>query len=518
MLAQLFFANFHFAVYVFCALVFFTTGWLHLDSWSLDKKRRIHMLRSIGFFLLSISFVLSAINLETASLQFINQLIKIASQITILISLVKEPILHPPSKAALIIPFALIAGSSISLSASLFLLIAFVYYRKATEGYEKQIKPASFAFFLIFLSEFANVFNLLSNTNIVFWSNFLKEFGVLWVISHTILLAGGIVLGVWVAGYVRFRANVQLFIITVASVIGIFLITTVSFTYLLLKNLEADALDHLKTDVNVLGYTIERLQLEALANVKSISGNDSLQRALVENNTKQLQSLTGEFMISQNTSFLTVTSKSGKVVMRAEDPENIGDLLANDPLVVSSLAGTPLTGISIREGLIAPTVLIKASAPIHDSTKRQNIIGTVTTGFNIDNAFVDGIKKLTNLDVAIFANDIRAATTFVSPDGKSRFIGTKESNKVIINKVIGKKEVFIGAAKVLNQPFYTAYSPLISNDNVIGMLFVGKHQTKLLVTAEESTRLTFLGSAVLMVLSLIPSYFISRYIHENLHA
>jgi hypothetical protein len=50
------------------------------------------------------------------------------------------------------------------------------------------------------------------------------------------------------------------------------------------------------------------------------------------------------------------------------------------------------------------------------------------------------------------------------------------------------------------------------------MLFVGKPQTTLLETAQKSIQLTFLGSFILMALSLIPAYFLSRYMQKQIEA
>ena len=154
-----------------------------------------------------------------------------------------------------------------------------------------------------------------------------------------------------------------------------------------------------------------------------------------------------------------------------------------------------------------------------EATELAEIIGTVVTGFTVDSAFVDGVKTVTGLDAAVFGGNTRAATTFVAPDGKSRFVGTKEANEKVLSKVLEKGEIFIGPTQILNQPFYTAYSPLKTlEDEIIGMLFVGKLQTTLLETAQKSIELTFLGSVILMILSVPPTYFVSRYIQEHLEA
>jgi len=109
--------------------------------------------------------------------------------------------------------------------------------------------------------------------------------------------------------------------------------------------------------------------------------------------------------------------------------------------------------------------------------------------------------------------------TFIAPDGKSRFVGTKETDEKILSTVIEKGEIYTGSAFILNQPFYTAYAPLKNAETeTIGMLFVGKPKKELLETAQKSTQLTFTVSALLILLSLAPAYYIARYVKENIQA
>lgn len=516
MLAQLLFTNLYFTIKVFASLVFFATGWLHFGSWSLVKKDKTLLARATGFFLLSLVSIFQATTIEIEALVFLSQIIKILGLTIILSSLIKEPLLSPPKKEALGISLPLLSQSLIPLSAVLHLIIGLIYFRKSTEGYEKQIKPLFYAFFMLSISEFITIFFLASNTHLVFFSKILAQFGTFWIAAYIAELIGVGILGIWTWGYLRFRAQAQLFIIFITSSLIIFTATTFSFTYLLLKNVENDALGHLKTDVEVLHYALNRLQAESLADAKVISENSVIKDAFNSEDSQKLYDATLEFMISQETSFLDIASSSGKVLMRAEDNEKTGDSLSEDTVVQSALKGIPLATVAIIEKPIAPDVQIRASAPIIENNK---FVGVVITGFNIDSAFVDGVKEITGLDTSIFAGGIRAATTFKASDGKSRFIGTKESNSEVLSKVLQKGEIFIGPTEVLNRPFYAAYLPLkTAEGQVIGMLFVGKLQTELYEAAERSIQLTFLGSVILMLLSTIPAYFVAKYIKENIKA
>ena len=326
MLSQLFFANLHFGINVFKALVFFTIGWLYLDSWKVAKQTKSDLVRSIGFFLLAVAAMVSAGSTGIPALSFSVQIAKIIALCLIAASLAVEPILNLPKKeAVIVVPFILLTDSLVPLSAALFLLVAFIYFRKSTEGNDKQLKPAALAFFFLGLAELVNIAFFASDTTIVFWSKLLARYGFFWNASHFLELLGIIILGLWTWSYLRFKADLQLFITIVSFSLLVFVATTATFTFLLLRNLEADTLSQLKTDAGVMQYALERLKLEALADARAVVKNSDVQNAFLAGENEKLFELTSEFMLTQETDFLIVASSSGKVVARAEDREKKGD-------------------------------------------------------------------------------------------------------------------------------------------------------------------------------------------------
>ncbi len=514
MLSQLFFANWHFGINIFAAFVFFTTGWLYLDSWKIAKQTKSDLVRSIGFFLLALVAIVHASTLTLPLLILIAQMVKIFALVLIAGSLMVEPILHSPGKeAAVIFPFILLTNSLVPISAVLLFLIAGVYFRQSTEGKTLEIKPAAFAFLALAMAEIINSAFSASNTTIVVWSKLLASYGFFWNASHFLEFIGIIILGRWTWSYLRFKADLQLFITIVSFSLLVFITTTATFTFLLLRNLEADTLGQLKVDVGVMQYAMERLKSEALADAQAVAKNSGVQNAFLQGDDKKLFALTSEFMLSQKTNFLTVASSSGTVMARAEDREKTGDSLSENPIFKSAISGIPLTTVETKEGIIAPEIKVSAADSFVNNT------GVVITGFSIDNAFVDGVKATTGLDTSVYSQDLRAATTFIAPDGKSRFVGTKETDEKILKTVLEKGEIYTGPARILNQPFYTAYAPLKNvKEEKVGMLFVGKPQKQLFETAQKSIQLTFTTSALFIILSIAPAYFVARYIKENIKA
>ncbi len=514
MLSQLIFANFHFGLNIFGAFVFFMTGWLYFDAWKVAKNIKSDLVRSFGFFLLAVVTIVYASTLIIPGLNFWMQMVKIFALSLIVGSLAVELILYPSYKKAMVLlPFGLLADSLVPLSAVLFLLVALLYLRKSTEGKDKQIRPVALAFFFLAFAELINIASFASGTTIVLWSKLLAEYGLFWSASHLLELTGFVVLGLWTWGYLRFKVNFQLFITIISSCLLIFMVTTASFTFLLLRNLEIDTLAQLKTDVGVMQYALKRLEMEALADARAVAKDAAVQSAFMQNEDEKLFELTSELMLTQKTNFLMVASASGEVVARAEDYERIGDSLLENYLFKSAIAGQPSVTVEVEQGAVVPEIQIQAADSFVNNT------GVIITGFSVDNAFVDGIKASTGLDTSVYSQDTRAATTFIAPDGKSRFVGSKETNEKILSTVIEKGEIYTGSTTILNQPFYTAYAPLRNAESEnLGMLFVGKPKKELLETAQKSRQLTFAASAVLIVLSVFPAYYVSRHIKENIKA
>jgi methyl-accepting chemotaxis protein len=144
-------------------------------------------------------------------------------------------------------------------------------------------------------------------------------------------------------------------------------------------------------------------------------------------------------------------------------------------------------------------------------------VGTATVGLTIDSAFVDGIRQSTILDSAMYAGNKVSATTFTAPDGVTRMIGITETNSSIQNTVLKEGQDYKGSVSILNQQSLAVFSPLKdTNNNVIGMLFIGIPQTSVLQTAGHAVEMTFLVTAILLILTIIPAYLISKHIARQL--
>ncbi|MFS0671723.1 methyl-accepting chemotaxis protein [Ornithinibacillus sp. 179-J 7C1 HS] len=123
-----------------------------------------------------------------------------------------------------------------------------------------------------------------------------------------------------------------------------------------------------------------------------------------------------------------------------------------------------------------------------------------TTEINDNEEIVDSIGEMINGTVTIFMNDTRV-TTNVMNEG-NRAVGTVASEEVI-EKVIHNEDIYTGTATVVGQEYQTAYQPIYnSNNEVIGMWYVGASQAFIDETIASTLQKFFIVLAVVIVLAL----------------
>lgn len=99
-------------------------------------------------------------------------------------------------------------------------------------------------------------------------------------------------------------------------------------------------------------------------------------------------------------------------------------------------------------------------------------------GYTINNNFskVEAFTDLTGAVATVFAisgdDFVRVSTSLKKEDG-SRAMGTFLGKKSPAYDPIMKKQKYIGMAKLFGKNYITSYSPIIEDDKVIGILFIG---------------------------------------------
>ncbi len=525
--------NIHFAVELFGAVTFLVIIYVLLGVW-LSKKQPKIALRILGFVLLVLYCI---VNSGGSTTDFISNLLlptKFLAFVFIAISFFIDPVQPPPDKAgaspppqnpppqaseaskasssppasAFLIPVFLNIGLGIANLVLLVMIILRIYLKYA-KGLEKELKNLFRGFVFLFLAELVSSLTLFEGTSYVLISKLITDFGPAWIASHVLQLIGFIFIATYAWGYLRFKLFSQVIGAFVATSLFIFVAVTFVYTSLLVRNMQQNSLENLKINLQTFGYAVDRLKEQTLVTSSLIASDEAIEEALGGEDTERLSSLVQEQMVSSGVDFLAVVNSDGRVLARGEDPEAVSESLSENAVVEAALAGETEVNIATKDWVNAPLILIEASAPTATS-------GAVYTGYIVDNAFVDGVKEATGLDITIFGGDTKSATTLVSSDGVSRLVGVKETNEKIKNPVLENGELYLGLSKVFQKEYLAAYGPLKDlNGNILGMLFVGYPSAALLEAAQASLNTTFYITSLLAILSFIPAYFLAKFIEEH---
>jgi hypothetical protein len=530
---QFFAQNAHFAVGLFAALVCTAIAWLYFDAWTFSKARK-EILSWVGFTLLAVSFLAQATVIEQSVLgdslfgnvaTTIILVCRLAGYALIIIGQLIDPLMKIPDNKGLKlgetstessgaeeggVPGTQNEASKDRKMAAVFLpsaigkillpvaglVIAALYWRRATTGLERHLTKVAIGFLLLGLADLVGLAALLRETsNPVIYS---------WVVAF-----------LWVWSYLTKRFLSQLFMVFVASTVVIFLAVSVGFTSLLLRSIREDSLHKLDTASRVLNYAMGAKQAETSAGAQQLAGTSDVANAIVAGNHEALVVLTKTYLVDKKQSSLMITDESGKVLIRAEDNARWGDSVSSDALVVRAMLGSNASSVDARRGAEAPIVEVRSIATVRD--KAGNIIGTVTAGLELDTAFIDGIKRETGLQSSIYGGDTLASTTLVAPDGQTRSTGIVMANSVIKDKVLKQGKTYSGNFDIQNRHMLGVFMPVKDVDNVpVGMLMAAEPENAVLAVAGRSIELTFLLTAGLLLLSIFPAYLVSRTLERQL--
>lgn len=527
---QFFLENIHFTVNIFAALVFFAVFWLYFDAWR-DKRNTREIPKILGFILLSLSYLFSATIIESTILPasyFTGDLLptlflmfRISGYLLLAWGLLVKPLQKHPKHDGLkekitdAAPILFFASLGLVESLKVFFpfasfAIAILYLRRATKGLERHLKPIALSFFIATAHEIISLTSFFQDTTNVDLYNLVAPFGPLWIAKQAILFLAAGVLGYWVWGYLLRRIVTQLFMIFTLSFLIIFLVTTVSFTGLLLKNLQDETLSRLDTDVKVLSFAIDSKKEELLSDAEVLAKDTQVQEGIGDTEAQvALAKISESFLVSKKLTTLVIVDENGQVVARGEDSERVGVALI-EPMLGRALDGETLASVVVKDGVIAPEVSIRSVVPVK---RGDEIVGAIMVGEVLDNAFVDAVKRATELEAGIYGNNVLSASTILAPDGRSFWVGTKQEDSRLLTAVLEKGESFTGPVSIFNTEYFGAYLALKDVDEVpVGMLFVGKPQVIVLQTAGRSIELTFLIASALIAISIIPAYLTSRYI------
>ena len=240
-----------------------------------------------------------------------------------------------------------------------------------------------------------------------------------------------------------------------------------------------------------------------LKEARLIAGNPALVEAVARRDHAAAAALGKELMDMAGSEFITITDEKGIVVGRGHSPK-YGDDVNNQETVAAGRKGESVVGIVA--GTVVPFTL-RAGAPLVHEGK---VVGTVGIGISLaSEAYVDRLKKETDLEATIFKGDIRAMTTLIR-DGK-RLIGTKLQNTAVSEAVLQRGETVSGELQLLGRPYSVVYWPILNMaGKPVGMWFTGQPLDTVVQARREALRNALLAALGITLVFALVAFVIGR--------
>ena len=139
-----------------------------------------------------------------------------------------------------------------------------------------------------------------------------------------------------------------------------------------------------------------------------IADAPKLKAAVDTNDPPTVQDTADDYQAQLNSNVVLITNKKGGVLATIGGSPRIGDIVASQPAVKSALTGHE--GVSL---LPQPDGILQlVTVPISVGLAQPDILGTLSVGFLLDDAFAGQLKQLTGSDIA-FGMDGQVLSTTV---------------------------------------------------------------------------------------------------------
>lgn len=485
------FENLYFALNVLAGLTFMLVAWLYFDAWK-ETERNVEKWKIMGFGLLGIAFFLRSLDLTqlvTSQITRLGELARYADHgfrslgyFLIIIGLLSDPLQKKPKLHAFV---AFGFGSLSFVSPLLSSLIALLYLRRSSIGLERHLYAPSISFFLLSFYELFFSLQSFSDTNNLFVFKLLSSFGVNWAVYTAFLTLSILIIGIWVIRYLLKQFETQIFIYQMLLIVLIYFSVTATFTGFLINDVKKLILSELSNENKVVVFATDSEKEKLLSEARYIVISKSLK--------------------TENDSLIKF-DKNGVITFQAEDEERKGSSISSDNLVKEILSGKEVSDMYIKDGASNPVIMVRSGVPTYSD--EEKIDGGVIVSEILDSAWVSGFEKNTNLKVSLYGGNVQSAGSD---------LGIKETNLKVLDNVLSKGREYSDETNYLNKNYLSSFSAIKDiYGNPIGMFFVGRPATDVLMLMVDTLEIIFASTLALLIVSIIPAKIISKSIARQI--
>jgi len=200
-----------------------------------------------------------------------------------------------------------------------------------------------------------------------------------------------------------------------------------------------------------------------------LSISEAFIRAVVAKDKAKLRALSKNILeASSMIDSIVITDDKGIIIARAH-ADTAGDSAAYQLNVQKSLKGQASVGC---EGITSNNSMsLRAGMPVKDG---ETLVGTVSIGAMLSSPkYIASIKKLLDMEITIFLDDTRVATTLKGA-GSQSLVGTKLQDAKVREAVLQRNQAIQLPTTIFGVHYDAKYMPLLNSDGkVVGMFFLG---------------------------------------------
>jgi len=319
----------------------------------------------------------------------------------------------------------------------------------------------------------------------------------------------------------------------IISIIPVIILGVVSVENTI-KTMNEEAQKKINTDLQIAEYILNE-RLDFLSKSLELVSDENIVSSIKNKNLNSLKMTTSKLKNITNSDFVIIFNKEGKILVSSNT--NKTGYVDIPSITKKVLSGKKIRSVEIidentlkNENLINKTVIsiktteysikvnkttenlalgLISARPIYD--ENGNIIGGILVCdiLNKDYYLVDKISNHSGDVVTIFLDGIRISTDVENENG-TRAVGTLVS-KEVYDKVIRQGEIYQGRAFVVDKWYITSYKPIYNSENeIIGMLFVGTPERPFIELQQNIKAHTILIGFLSIILALIVSLVLSE--------
>lgn len=207
-------------------------------------------------------------------------------------------------------------------------------------------------------------------------------------------------------------------------------------------------------------------------------------------NNKNLSKRTKTLEEEIGVDYVIITDANGIIIFDSLNSSDLGKSISSDKSISSALNNLTITKYVKNENV---QLAIQSTCPVYSGDNQ--VIGTVSTGYRLDiPEYTAEMKKLTNNEVTIFADDLRVSTT-ATEKGES-IVGTTADEKIW--STVSKGKTYQGDASIYGKKLAAMYAPLKNDAEIVGMYFVGLYTEK-----HDRAIFTFVLASIICALIII---------------